>query len=152
MATKNGKTRDYVYGPLTTRLHMSTRLVRASVSASFGDTASVSAMGSAIRIRHFLAPPISILACSDRFSVPRVNYNTFWPDESICPISDCLLLQDLLDSGHEQIDTLVLITHHAYNYIGWIGWAKQMSKMSGQSSFGIGYMFVFVSFHLVNRL
>lgn len=90
MATKNGKTHDYVSGPLSTRLQMSERLVRASVSSSFGDTASVFATGNAIHIRHFLAPPISMLTGSHQFSVPRNDYDAFWPDESIRPISDCI--------------------------------------------------------------
>jgi hypothetical protein len=53
----------------------------------------------------------------------------------------------LNDQGNNQINTLVLLAHQAYNHLGWIQWAGQMSRMSASSTFGIGYVCVFVSTH-----
>jgi hypothetical protein len=138
MATKKDKARDHVHGPLTTRLHMSERLVRAAIAASFDTPTGAAPIP---QLRHFLAPPLSLLGSSE-FLVAREEYNAYWPSDTSTPVADYTALQFLLESGHNQADTLVLVAHQAYNYLGWVEWAKKMSKMSGNSSFGIGYMYV----------
>jgi hypothetical protein len=123
---------------LENRLCWSERLVRMSVSTSFQTNASVHSTNAPIQIRQFLLPPIFLLSES-RFTVPKTQYNSFWPNQAIRPVNDALSLQQLLDTGNDQTNTLVVLAHQGCNILGWMGWAKQMSCMSEMSSFGIAY-------------
>jgi hypothetical protein len=66
-----------------------------------------------------------------------MQYNSFWLNQAIRPVNDALSLQQLLDTGNDQTNTLVILAHQGCNMLGWMGWAKQMSCMSEMSSFGI---------------
>jgi hypothetical protein len=144
VATTNGKVEGYVHGPLSLKLKLSERLVRACISSSFCLTASVLPAPNHIQIRQFLMPPLSLLPLV-AFDIHRSHYGNVWPDQSTRIIQHCRQLQAILLNGNNQINTLILLAHQAYNHLGWIQWAKQMSGMSPDSSFGIGYVCVPVS-------
>jgi hypothetical protein len=144
MTSQSGKTRKWVEETLDFRLRISERLVRTCISTSFGHSASIYPTTARTLISHFLLPPMSSIAGFTRFNIPKSTYSPLWPDESARPIRDCIPLQNILDSGNGQRDTLIVLGHHCYDHIGWIGWARQMCNMSNNSMFGIGYTFVFV--------
>jgi hypothetical protein len=141
MATTNGKIEGYVHRPLSLKLKLSERLVRACISSSFQRTASVFSVTNRIQIHQFLVPPVSLLSLVP-FDIHRSRYGKVWPDQSSRIIQDCQQLQSILNDGNNQADTLVLLAHQAYNHMGWVQWAGQMSRMSENSSFGIGYVCV----------
>src|ERR1700734_4292470 len=101
--------------------------------ASFSHPASIFRGTAPTLISHFLLPLISVLSGTTHFDVPKTLYSRIWPDESICPVRDCTEVQNLLNSGNDQEVTLVLLVHHGYDHIGWIGWAEQMRNMSRNS-------------------
>ena len=89
-----------------------------------------------MQILQFLLPPKSLMP-SIPFFTPRILYRMVWPNETT---HNCTQLKHLLDNGNNQIDTLVVMAHHAYNHIGLVGWASQMCKMNATLTFGISFM------------
>jgi hypothetical protein len=144
MATTNGKIEGYVHGPLSLKLRLSERLVRACISSSFQRTASVFSVTNQIQIFQFLAPPLSLSSLVP-FDIHRSCYGNVWPEQTTRVVQDCQQLQAILLNGNNNINTLVLLAHQAYKNMGWIQWAQQMSSMSANSSFGIGYVCVYIS-------
>jgi hypothetical protein len=126
-----------VHGPLSLKLKLSERLVRACISSSFNLTASVIPAPNRIQILQFLVPPLSLPV-----DIHRSHYGNVWPDQSTRIVQDCQQLRATLLNGNNNLDTLVLLAHQAYNDKGWIQWAQLMSGMSANSSFGIAYVCV----------
>jgi hypothetical protein len=128
VATINGKDQGYVHGPLSLKLKLSERLVRACISSSFNLTASVIPAPNRIQILQFLVPPLSL-----PFDIHRSHYGNVWPDQSTRIVQDCQQLQEILLNGNNNLNTLVLLAHQAYNNMGCVQWARQMSSMSVNS-------------------